>query len=125
MAKTSTDVDGFLARYPPAVRDLAHQVRALLRSELPDANEIVYLSHSNIIFTLGRSMGEGIAYLAPFKGHVNLGLMYGASLPDPEKLLEGTGKNMRHIKVREAEQLQIPALRALIRAAAAQGKPSA
>jgi len=92
---------------------------------MPNANEIVYLSHSNIVFTSGASMGEGIAYLAPFKDRVNLGLMYGALLPDPGKLLEGTGKNMRHIKVKKAEQLEDPALRALIRAAIAQGNPSA
>lgn len=121
MAKTTTDIDGFLAAYPPAIRELANQARALVRSEMPDAKEIVYLGYGSIIFTPGETMGESVVFLAPFKDRLNLGLMYGASLPDPEKLLEGTGKNMRHVKIRNADQLQAPALRALLHAAIAQG----
>jgi hypothetical protein len=42
----------------------------------------------------------------------------GTSLPDPAKLLEGTGKNLRHVKLRTKEDLRKPALKRLIQAAA-------
>jgi len=52
------------------------------------------------------------------KYHVTFGFLRGTSLPDPEGLLEGTGKNLRHVKLRTAEDLQEPAVRKLIEAAA-------
>jgi hypothetical protein len=48
------------------------------------------------------------------KAHINLGFASGSSLPDPDKLLQGTGKYMRHVKIKRAEDLQKPALRQLV-----------
>ncbi|MCA9943591.1 MAG: hypothetical protein KC449_08935, partial [Anaerolineales bacterium] len=53
-------------------------------------------------------------YIALFKARLNLGFYYGSDLPDPEKLLEGSGKNLRHIKISHPEQLQNPALHDLV-----------
>jgi hypothetical protein len=50
--------------------------------------------------------------------HVTFGFLQGTSLPDPEKLLEGTGKNLLHVKLRTVEDLKRPALKKLIVAAA-------
>jgi hypothetical protein len=52
------------------------------------------------------------------KHHVTFGFLRGTSLPDPAGLLEGTGKNLRHVKLRTAEDVRTPALRKLIEAAA-------
>jgi hypothetical protein len=52
-----------------------------------------------------------------FKAHVNVGLFLGAELDDPEHLLEGTGRRMRHVKVRPGTDLNFAALGALIEAA--------
>jgi hypothetical protein len=52
------------------------------------------------------------------KNHVTFGFLRGTSLPDPEGLLEGTGKNLRHVKLRCVEDLKGPALKKLIVAAA-------
>ena len=52
------------------------------------------------------------------KNHVTFGFLRGASLPDPAKLLEGTGKNLRHVKLPTPEHLRTPALKKLIKAAA-------
>jgi hypothetical protein len=51
------------------------------------------------------------------KNHVTFGFLRGTSLPDPAKLLEGTGKNLRHVKLRSLEDLRRPALKKLIEAA--------
>jgi hypothetical protein len=62
-------------------------------------------------------MSEQYCYIALFKSRINLGFYYGADLPDPANLLEGTGQAMRHIKIGDLEQLENPAVRDLIIAA--------
>jgi hypothetical protein len=52
------------------------------------------------------------------KHHVTFGFHFGTSLEDPEKLLEGTGKNLRHVKLRSVEDLERKGLRELVAAAA-------
>ena len=57
------------------------------------------------------------AYVGVFKAHVNVGFFHGAALPDPEKLLEGKGKRMRHVKLQPGHTYDESALEALISAA--------
>ena len=57
------------------------------------------------------------AYVNAFKAHVNVGFFQGASLPDPAGLLEGTGRFMRHVKLRPGAGIDAPAVEALIAAA--------
>ena len=59
----------------------------------------------------------GFGYVDAFSAHVNVGFFYGAALEDPAGLLEGTGKRMRHVKLRWAQPVNADALRALIVAA--------
>lgn len=56
-------------------------------------------------------------YVNTFKSHVNVGFFYGAMLEDPAGLLEGSGKRMRHVKLKSGEELGSAALRDLIDAA--------
>jgi hypothetical protein len=56
-------------------------------------------------------------YVNAFSAHVNVGFLEGAALDDPAGLLEGTGKRMRHVKVRWGQEVNAPALSELIAAA--------
>ena len=56
-------------------------------------------------------------YVNSFKSHVNVGFFYGAALEDPARLLEGSGKRMRHVKLRPGGELNAAALGDLISAA--------
>ena len=56
-------------------------------------------------------------YVAAFKAHVNVGFYQGAELPDPAGLLEGSGRRMRHAKLRWGQPVDAAALSALIAAA--------
>jgi hypothetical protein len=56
-------------------------------------------------------------YVDAFTGHVNVGFFQGADLEDPAHLLEGTGKYMRHVKLRPGDEADASALRILIEAA--------
>lgn len=53
-------------------------------------------------------------YVGIFKAHINVGFFYGAALNDPARLLEGTGKRMRHAKLKPGEAVESAALQALI-----------
>ena len=54
------------------------------------------------------------AYIGVFRSHVNVGFFHGIALPDPAGMLQGTGKYMRHVKVRPGDALDEPSLEALI-----------
>jgi hypothetical protein len=62
-------------------------------------------------------MGDRVIYICPMKDNVRLGFMWGGQLPDPEAILEGEGKRLRHIKVRTMTEAGRPALKRLVRAA--------
>jgi hypothetical protein len=59
----------------------------------------------------------GFAYVNAFKAHVNVGFFRGAEISDPKGLLEGTGRFMRHVKLRPGVDLDAAALTNLINAA--------
>jgi hypothetical protein len=59
----------------------------------------------------------GFAYVNVFRAHVNVGFFQGAGLHDPKRLLQGTGKRMRHVKLGPDRELDAPALSALVAAA--------
>ncbi|MEM7220707.1 MAG: DUF1801 domain-containing protein [Pseudomonadota bacterium] len=54
------------------------------------------------------------AYVGAFSKHANVGFFYGAELPDPQRLLQGQGRRMRHVKLFPTQSMDEPALRALI-----------
>lgn len=57
------------------------------------------------------------AYVAAYRDHVNVGFFFGALLPDPARLLEGTGKRGRHVKLRPGHEVDAEALGRLVEAA--------
>jgi hypothetical protein len=57
------------------------------------------------------------AYVNVFTSHVNVGFFHGAALPDPDHLLQGAGKFMRHVKLRPGTPANAAALRRLVEAA--------
>ena len=82
---------------------------------LPNITEVPWGNQKIAGYGVGaKKMSEHFSYLAPQKAHVNLGFMYGADLPDPDGLLEGTGKLMRHIKIRSLDEVKRPAIKQLI-----------
>ncbi len=102
----------------PEVQELAKQARALIYEVMPDAVEVCYPKQNICSYGVGpKKMSEHFCYIGMFARHINLGFYYGGSLPDPDRLLEGTGEMMRHIKVNKAEQLEDRALRQLVEAA--------
>ena len=119
---SEADVASFLDRFDTDVRDLARAALSSLRSVLPDAVESAEGGE------IGLGVGPGyrglVFTISPQRTYVNVGVAGGASLDDPDNLLEGTGKVHRHLKVRTAEELDDKRVRALLRRAVAARRPS-
>jgi hypothetical protein len=97
------------------VTEIAEQLRDLIIDVYPDVVEVPWPKQRIIGYGVGpKKMSEHFCYIAAQRDYVNLGFYYGVELPDPDGLLEGTGKNLRHVKVRNIEQVAQAALRALL-----------
>ena len=84
----------------------------------PNACEVVRLGDRAATYGVGpRKMIDGYAYILPHRKWVNIGFYQGAELADPDRILEGTGARMRHVKVRSVEDANRPALRGLVQEA--------
>ncbi len=113
-------VENFLASYPSDIKEIARELRTIIRSIMPEAHEAIY--HDVVNYSLSASMNERLVYLAMLKNYVRLGFMFGGYLPDPDKMLVGEGKRLRHIKVSTLKEAQQPALKRLIQAAWTDGR---
>ena len=107
----------FLASYSPEVRSLALKARALVLDLVPDVQEQLDTSAKIIGYGFGPKYADTICVIMPVKAGVNLGFYRATELPDPEGLLEGTGKLHRHVKLKADQDLDCPALRTLLGAA--------
>src|SRR5262245_30834371 len=118
--------DELLADVEPDLAAIARRLRAMIRDVDVNAVETVRLGDNASTYGVGpKKMTDGYAYIMPMRGYINLGFYQGAVLADPERLLEGTGKGLRHVKLRSLAEAGRPAVRALIAAAVAQRRRSA
>lgn len=109
-----------IARASESMREVARALRGLIAKVMPDVTEVPWVRQGNVGYGVGpRKMSEQFCYIMPASKHVNLGFYYGAELDDPEGLLEGTGKNLRHVKVRSIAEAKSTALEHLVRLASA------
>jgi hypothetical protein len=95
------------------VRGIITAIRTMVRDAVPEATEILY--HGALGYGPTSSGFDRILYVTAQRGYANLGFFYGGHLSDPEHLLEGTGKRMRHVKIRSAQAVENPALAKLVR----------
>lgn len=99
-----------------AITEIGTRLRSMIIDLYPDVVEVPWPKQRIIGYGVGpKKMTEHFCYIGLHRAHVNLGFYYGAQLPDPQGLLEGTGMSMRHIKVHKVEELDQPALSDLIR----------
>jgi len=117
-SETHGSFDDILAAAKPELRPVCRALKALIASLHEGCVEIVWPRQKIASFGVGpRKMTEHYAYIGVQGAHVNLGFYHGALLPDPAGLLEGTGKKLRHVKLRSVADSKSPALAALLREA--------
>ena len=85
-------------------------------------SELIYETYCiSDAFSYSGKQGQGFIHIATYAGHVNLGFDRGAELEDPDKLLEGTGKLIRHIRLNSMSDVKKPSTVRLIEQAVQQG----
>ena len=116
-ANNTRTFEQLLAAFPGPVQALAHQTRDLVRELIPDAIETVDGSGPFIGYGFSTGYKGQACTILVSKKEVKLGIVGGAALPDPKKLLEGSGKVHRYIRMTSAADLRRPGVKALVAAA--------
>src|SRR6202521_3079853 len=111
----------FLAKFEPSVAASARAALSRLRKRLPGATEIVYDNYNALAvgFGPGDRPSEAIFSIVVYPRWVSLFFLQGARLKDPAKLLRGSGTKVRHIVLREADDIGLRQVDDLIAAALA------
>jgi hypothetical protein len=105
-------IDAWMKRHSGALGAIAHHWFEVMRT---CGDEVRELLHDGCpVACLG---DVPFAYVNVFTAHVNVGFFQGAALPDPARLLQGTGKFMRHVKLKPGTTINSTALGKLIHAA--------
>jgi len=123
-ARAERELASFISKFEPKYAKLIKGCRTELRRILPTAFELVYDNYN--FFVIGYCSSERasdcIVSIAAAANGVVLSFYHGASLPDPSKILEGSGKQNRFIRLVSASRLSEPEVLKLIALAAARGK---
>ena len=110
-----------LATASATLRPLCEHLRATIHDLHPGCVEVVWPKQRIASFGVGpKKMTEHYCYLQVHAAHVNLGFYRGADLPDRERLLEGTGKALRHVKLVDVQAAKRGPVLELLRAAIAE-----
>ncbi|HEY5370992.1 MAG TPA: DUF1801 domain-containing protein [Hanamia sp.] len=109
--KPDKEFEQAIQSFPEEIKAIARQTRKLIYKVLPQVVEVVWVRQKNTGFGTGpKKKTEHFCWVMPATNHVNLGFNYGAELPDPKSILEGTGKLFRHYKVKSLKDLSNPDL---------------
>ena len=115
--------DDVLALAKPALRPVCVSLRDQIAAMHPGFVEVVWPKQKIASFGVGpKKMSEHYSYIAIHGSHVNLGFYHGTSLTDREGLLEGTGKQLRHVKLCDVPSTRSGAIASLLRQAIAERK---
>jgi hypothetical protein len=107
-------LEQLVADQPTPIRAIHERLHALLHELMPDAVERVDLPDRVLAFGTSEKLRDVWFALIAHKAHVNVQLADGVDLDDPDALVEGTGKRIRHVKVRDPDDADRPALRRLM-----------
>lgn len=105
-------IDAWMKEHPGELGTIAQQWFEVMRQ---CGDEVCELLHDGCPTAC---LGDApFGYVNVFTSHVNVGFFHGAALPDPARLLQGSGKFMRHVKLRPGTTINATALNKLIDAA--------
>ena len=105
-------IDAWMKKHKGELGAMARQWFEVMRKCEDEVRELLHDDHPTAC------LGDApFGYVNVFAAHVNVGFFHGAALPDPARLLEGSGKFMRHVKLRPGTAANAAALSRLIEAA--------
>ena len=123
-ADAKAQLESFLAKFSPNIAAEARTVLKRMRALYPNALELVYDNYNALAIGFGPTerASDAIFSIALYPKWVSLFFLQGKGLPDPEKLLKGSGNAVRHIVLSTPETLDQPAVRELMREAEARAR---
>jgi hypothetical protein len=124
ISDAETRLDGFIAKFARENQRLIREVRRTLQKRFPTAHELVYDNYN--FFVIGYCPTERpsdcLVSIAAAASGVGICFTHGARLSDPQKILNGAGKQTRFLRVESAKVLARPEVVALLAEAAARAK---
>ena len=117
---SSAQLEGFLAKFTPEVEAAAKDALARMRKRWPGAIELVYDNYNALAigFAPTERTSDAVFSIAVYPRWVSLFfLQTGAHLTDPNGLLQGSGNQVRHIRLTAPAEIDSPAVRALMKEA--------
>ena len=113
-----SDFQFFLDLKDQEVIELFKDLRQYILELYPDCNELLYHAHAlTAVFSISEKLSDAFCMLPIYTNHFNLGFNKGTLLKDPNQLLTGTGKLIRHIDVKTSNDYRNPKVTALIQEA--------
>jgi len=118
-------VASFIAKFDPPIAKLTRAARSILRKRFPTAIELVYDNYNALAigYSSTERTSDVLFSLAVYARGLNLYFMYGRSLPDPDKLLQGSGNQGAFVRLDDVGVLDNRGVKALIDAAVKQAEP--
>lgn len=126
--RTSPDAEkqlqGFINKFEPGHQALIRAMRKALRKRMPSADELVWDNYNFFVvaYSATERPSDSIVSIAAAANGVGLSFYRGATLPDPQRILLGSGAQNRFLRFGSAKTLALPDVKALIDAAIAQAK---
>jgi hypothetical protein len=106
------DIEAWMREHDDQLGAIARRWFEVMRACGDDVREVLHDGHPTACVR-----DAAFAYTNAFTAHVNVGFFRGTELADPDRLLEGTGKFMRHVKLRPGQPVDQAALKRLVHAA--------
>lgn len=116
MTAAERRLDGFIDRYTPEVAAGTRVALRKLRALVPGAHELVYDNYNALVvgFCPADRASDAIFSVVVYPRYVTLFFLQGATLPDPDGVLTGSGKVVRHLRLETEATLDEPAVRRAI-----------
>ena len=123
MAKTRalhSDFQYYLDFKSKEIIELYTDLRSFILSIYPESNELLYHTHAlTSVYCISDKMSTGFCHIPIYTNHLNLGFNKGTLVDDPHQLLQGTGKLIRHIPIKQQSDYRNEKVETLIRSAIA------
>ncbi len=122
---TQAQIDGFIDRFTPEIAAQGRAALVKLQQRVPGATIMVYDNYNGLVFGFGPTPRAGAAILSLLfvPRWLTLCFLQGVHLADPDRLLVGSGNQVRHIRLTGPEHLDDPRIIGLIVGAIAQARP--
>ncbi|MEO1323856.1 MAG: DUF1801 domain-containing protein [Pseudomonadota bacterium] len=109
------DFQRILSDKPLPMQLLYRDIRQLVLQACPTCNELLYHTHAlSSVYSLSDKQKHAFCHIPVYRNHINLGFNLGADLDDPDGILSGSGKKIRHVSIRQSSDLSHPAIARLL-----------